>query len=157
MGLGLLSQVQELQLEREMALATNRSLAEQNLEFQQPLETGRANLSDRYQELQKLTERCQEKKAQLGMVFFQICMHLCGPTGCNQDIFLLSCFSPGLGVLIRLRHSLGKISGQWEGVFSSVFSSLFVSWLDQRWCFSKGWNTVIVRVSPWVSRLYVLS
>ncbi|KYO41672.1 vacuolar protein sorting-associated protein 37C [Alligator mississippiensis] len=58
-------EVQELQLEREMALATNRSLAEQNLEFQQPLETGRANLSDRYQELQKLTERCQEKKAQL--------------------------------------------------------------------------------------------
>lgn len=60
------SQVQELQLEREMALATNRSLAEQNLEFQTPLETGRTNLSDRYQKLQKLAEQCQEQKAKLG-------------------------------------------------------------------------------------------
>ncbi|XP_010130523.1 PREDICTED: vacuolar protein sorting-associated protein 37C-like, partial [Buceros rhinoceros silvestris] len=34
-------EVQELQLEREMALAANRSLAEQNLKFQAPLESGR--------------------------------------------------------------------------------------------------------------------
>ncbi|XP_074854095.1 vacuolar protein sorting-associated protein 37C isoform X2 [Carettochelys insculpta] len=59
------TEVQELQLEREMALATNRSLAEQNLEFQMPLETGRTNLSDRYQKLQKLAEQCQEQKAKL--------------------------------------------------------------------------------------------
>ncbi|CAM4583470.1 unnamed protein product [Caretta caretta] len=59
------TEVQELQLEREMALATNRSLAEQNLEFQTPLETGRTNLSDRYQKLQKLAEQCQEQKAKL--------------------------------------------------------------------------------------------
>ncbi|POI20493.1 hypothetical protein CIB84_015760, partial [Bambusicola thoracicus] len=38
-------EVQELQLEREMALAANRSLAEQNLKFQVPLETGRSELS----------------------------------------------------------------------------------------------------------------
>ncbi|XP_006214950.1 vacuolar protein sorting-associated protein 37C [Vicugna pacos] len=58
-------EVQDLQLEREMALATNRSLAEQNLEFQGPLEISRSNLSDKYQELQKLVERCQEQKAKL--------------------------------------------------------------------------------------------
>lgn len=58
-------EVQDLQLEREMALATNRSLAERNLEFQGPLEISRSNLSDKYQELRKLVERCQEQKAQL--------------------------------------------------------------------------------------------
>lgn len=59
------SEVQDLQLEREMALATNRSLAERNLEFQGPLEISRTNLSDKYQELRKLVERCQEQKAKL--------------------------------------------------------------------------------------------
>lgn len=49
-----------------MALATNRSLAERNLEFQGPLEISRSNLSDKYQELRKLVERCQEQKAKLG-------------------------------------------------------------------------------------------
>ncbi|XP_032300607.1 LOW QUALITY PROTEIN: vacuolar protein sorting-associated protein 37C [Coturnix japonica] len=58
-------EVQELQLEREMALAANRSLAEQNLKFQVPLETGRSELSSKYEELQKLAERCKEQKAKL--------------------------------------------------------------------------------------------
>uniref|UniRef100_U3EJN8 Vacuolar protein sorting-associated protein 37C n=1 Tax=Callithrix jacchus TaxID=9483 RepID=U3EJN8_CALJA len=58
-------EVQDLQLEREMALATNRSLAERNLEFQGPLEISRSNLSDKYQELRKLVERCQEQKTKL--------------------------------------------------------------------------------------------
>ncbi|XP_004646783.1 vacuolar protein sorting-associated protein 37C [Octodon degus] len=58
-------EVQDLQLEREMALATNRSLAERNLEFQGPLEISRSNLSDKYQELRRLVERCQEQKARL--------------------------------------------------------------------------------------------
>uniref|UniRef100_A0A8C9AGY4 VPS37C subunit of ESCRT-I n=1 Tax=Prolemur simus TaxID=1328070 RepID=A0A8C9AGY4_PROSS len=59
------SEVQDLQLAREMALATNRSLAEQNLQFQGPLEVSRSVLSDKYQELWKLVERCQEQKAKL--------------------------------------------------------------------------------------------
>ncbi|KFU87700.1 Vacuolar protein sorting-associated protein 37C, partial [Chaetura pelagica] len=58
-------EVQELQLEREMALASNRSLAEQNLKFQAPLESGRADLSNKYEELQELAERCKEQKAKL--------------------------------------------------------------------------------------------
>jgi len=63
---GSAPQVQELQLEREMALAANRSLAEQNLKFQVPLETGRSELSSKYEELQKLAEHCKEQKAKLG-------------------------------------------------------------------------------------------
>lgn len=59
-------QVQELQLEREMALAANRSLAEQNLKFQAPLEMGRSDLSQKYQELQELAGRCREQKEKLG-------------------------------------------------------------------------------------------
>ncbi|XP_048341664.1 vacuolar protein sorting-associated protein 37C [Sphaerodactylus townsendi] len=59
------NEVQNLQLEREMALATNRSLAEQNLTFQEPLETGRARLSDKYQDLQQLVEHCQDQKTKL--------------------------------------------------------------------------------------------
>ncbi|NXT83660.1 VP37C protein, partial [Zapornia atra] len=66
-------EVQELQLEREMALAANRSLAEQNLKFQAPLETGRTNLSNKYEELQKLAERCREQKAKLER--FSAAMH----------------------------------------------------------------------------------
>ncbi|NXX99360.1 VP37C protein, partial [Centropus bengalensis] len=58
-------EVQELQLEREMALAANRSLAEQNLKFQGPLETGRTDLSRKYEELQVLAEHCKEQKAKL--------------------------------------------------------------------------------------------
>ncbi|KAM6460607.1 vacuolar protein sorting-associated protein 37C isoform 1-T3 [Liasis olivaceus] len=59
------NEVQNIQLQREMALATNRSLAEQNLKFQEPLEAGRANLSDRYGDLQKLMEQCQKQKSKL--------------------------------------------------------------------------------------------
>ncbi|NXK49538.1 VP37C protein, partial [Chauna torquata] len=66
-------EVQELQLEREMALAANRSLAEQNLKFQAPLETGRSDLSRKYEELQKLAERCKEQKAKLEK--FSAAMH----------------------------------------------------------------------------------
>ncbi|OPJ74123.1 vacuolar protein sorting-associated protein 37C [Patagioenas fasciata monilis] len=66
-------EVQELQLEREMALASNRSLAEQNLKFQAPLETGRTDLSSKYEELQQLAERCKEQKAKLEK--FAVAMH----------------------------------------------------------------------------------
>ncbi|NXG72443.1 VP37C protein, partial [Baryphthengus martii] len=58
-------EVQELQLEREMALASNRSLAEQNLKFQAPLETGRTDLSNKYEELRSLAQRCKEQKAKV--------------------------------------------------------------------------------------------
>ncbi|NXX39365.1 VP37C protein, partial [Tricholaema leucomelas] len=66
-------EVQELQLEREMALAANRSLAEQNLKFQAPLEKGRSDLSNKYEVLQKLAERCKEQKAKLEK--FSAAMH----------------------------------------------------------------------------------
>ncbi|NXK87656.1 VP37C protein, partial [Formicarius rufipectus] len=58
-------EVQELQLEREMALASNRSLAEQNLEFRAPLESGRSDLSKKYLELRELAGRCREHREKL--------------------------------------------------------------------------------------------
>lgn len=95
LNMGPPSQVQDAQLEREMALATNRSLAEQNLEFQGPLETGRANLSDKYQDLQKLVEQCQEQKTKLGKVscvsppaHFKMCVYGERWVGCITAGFL---------------------------------------------------------------------
>ncbi|NXP25787.1 VP37C protein, partial [Scytalopus superciliaris] len=60
-----LPEVQELQLEREMALASNRSLAEANLEFREPLESGRSDLSRKYLELRELAGKCREHKEKL--------------------------------------------------------------------------------------------
>uniref|UniRef100_A0A8U7M6U4 VPS37C subunit of ESCRT-I n=1 Tax=Corvus moneduloides TaxID=1196302 RepID=A0A8U7M6U4_CORMO len=77
-------EVQELQLEREMALAANRSLAEQNLKFQAPLETGRSDLSKKYQELQELAGRCREQKEKLGERW--------GAEGCRDEPEAVSLF-----------------------------------------------------------------
>ncbi|XP_078390068.1 vacuolar protein sorting-associated protein 37B-like [Cetorhinus maximus] len=59
-------EVQNLQLEREMSLATNRSLAEKNLEFQPLLEGGKGRLQEKYTELQSLYDAVLERKKQLG-------------------------------------------------------------------------------------------
>ncbi|KFP82911.1 Vacuolar protein sorting-associated protein 37C, partial [Acanthisitta chloris] len=69
-------EVQELQLEREMALAANRSLAEQNLKFQEPLERGRSDLSNKYQELQELAGKCREQKEKLASLHPQTLLDL---------------------------------------------------------------------------------
>lgn len=66
-----------------MALAANRSLAEQNLKFQEPLETGRSDLSRKYEELQKLAERCKEQKAKLGERIRALHPVLYGHVGCS--------------------------------------------------------------------------
>ncbi|NXI36009.1 VP37C protein, partial [Galbula dea] len=66
-------EVQELQLEREMALAANRSLAEQNLRFQAPLEAARSDLASKYEQLQELAHRWKEQKAKLEK--FSAAMH----------------------------------------------------------------------------------
>lgn len=86
-------QVQELQLEREMALAANRSLAEQNLKFQEPLETGRSDLSRKYEELRELAERCKEQKAKLGEWLRDFHPVLHGHLGCSWRNALPVCIS----------------------------------------------------------------
>ncbi|MBZ3878802.1 Vacuolar protein sorting-associated protein 37B [Sciurus carolinensis] len=58
-------QTQTLQLNKEMTLASNRSLAEGNLLYQPQLDTRKAHLTQKYQELQVLFEAYQIKKTKL--------------------------------------------------------------------------------------------
>ncbi|ELW65495.1 Vacuolar protein sorting-associated protein 37B, partial [Tupaia chinensis] len=58
-------QTQNVQLNKEMTLASNRSLAEGNLLYQPRLDALKARLTQRYQELQALFEAYQIKKTQL--------------------------------------------------------------------------------------------
>ncbi|KAK3554060.1 hypothetical protein QTP70_019179 [Hemibagrus guttatus] len=50
-------EIQNIQLEREMALASNRSLAEQNLDMKPRLESGKERLLAKYHELEEVRER----------------------------------------------------------------------------------------------------
>lgn len=59
-------QTQNVQLNKEMTLASNRSLAEGNLLYQPQLDARKACLTQKYQELQVLFEAYQMKKTQLG-------------------------------------------------------------------------------------------
>lgn len=59
-------QTQNLQLSKEMTLASNRSLAEGNLLFQPRLDALKARLTQKYQELQALSEAYQIRKTRLG-------------------------------------------------------------------------------------------
>lgn len=52
----LLFQIQNIQLEREMALASNRSLAEQNLDMKPRLESQKELLVERYSQLEAVRE-----------------------------------------------------------------------------------------------------
>ncbi|KAM9331421.1 vacuolar protein sorting-associated protein 37B [Gastrophryne carolinensis] len=67
--LGLMAQemeeAQSVQLNKEMTLAGNRSLAEGNLLYQPRLESLKATLTQKYQELQVLMESHQLKKTKL--------------------------------------------------------------------------------------------
>ncbi|XP_061659322.1 vacuolar protein sorting-associated protein 37B [Syngnathoides biaculeatus] len=57
---------QELQVDREMMLAANRSLAEDSLAQQPRLDNGRLQLAEKYRELSNLATMCWEKQSQLG-------------------------------------------------------------------------------------------
>lgn len=58
-------QTQSIQLNKDMTLASNRSLAEGNLLYQPQLDTLKARLTQKYQELQVLFEVYQIKKTKL--------------------------------------------------------------------------------------------
>ncbi|XP_074869829.1 vacuolar protein sorting-associated protein 37D [Carettochelys insculpta] len=58
----LSSKFQSLQQERERCLASNYALAKENLSLQPQLETGKASLAIKYQELRETREACQEKQ-----------------------------------------------------------------------------------------------
>ncbi|KAK1158416.1 vacuolar protein sorting-associated protein 37D [Acipenser oxyrinchus oxyrinchus] len=53
---------QELQLERDTMLTTNRSLAEESLSLRPRLDNGKLQLAGKYQELELLSASCQEKQ-----------------------------------------------------------------------------------------------
>ncbi|CAL8398799.1 unnamed protein product [Boreogadus saida] len=56
---------QELQLQRESLLASNRGLAEESLARRPPLNTGKLQLAEKYRQLSDLTTVCREKRKQL--------------------------------------------------------------------------------------------
>ncbi|NXG48380.1 VP37D protein, partial [Psilopogon haemacephalus] len=58
-------QFQSLQLEREMCLASNCSLARVNLSLRPRLEDGKASLAIKYQELREMREACWDKQQRL--------------------------------------------------------------------------------------------
>ncbi|XP_012692527.1 vacuolar protein sorting-associated protein 37C [Clupea harengus] len=54
-------EIQNIQLEREMALASNRSLAERNLDMKPRLEQERERLVERYSELEEVRDRYKQR------------------------------------------------------------------------------------------------
>ncbi len=62
----ILLQIQNIQLEREMALAANRSLAEQNLDMKPRLETERVRLVGKYADLEEVREKYKQHCAMRG-------------------------------------------------------------------------------------------
>lgn len=95
-------QTQNLQLSKEMTLASNRSLAEGNLLFLPRLDALKARLTQRYQELQGLFETYQLKKTKLGEA-----------SGKGQ---LAGCGGIGIGVLCGpWRWPVSLLSASWWG------------------------------------------
>lgn len=56
---------QELQVDRELLLTSNRSLAEASLSRRPHLQTGKRQLAAKYEELARLTTACREKQSRL--------------------------------------------------------------------------------------------
>ncbi|MED6236807.1 hypothetical protein ATANTOWER_014538 [Ataeniobius toweri] len=57
---------QELQVDREILLTSNRSLAEESLAQRPCLNNGKLQLAEKYKELSNLITTCWEKQSQLG-------------------------------------------------------------------------------------------
>ncbi|XP_077360984.1 vacuolar protein sorting-associated protein 37D [Festucalex cinctus] len=64
--IGLDEKFQELQVDREMMMASNRSLADDSLARQPHLNNSRLQLAEKYRELSNLANACWEKQSQLG-------------------------------------------------------------------------------------------
>ncbi|XP_051557872.1 vacuolar protein sorting-associated protein 37C-like isoform X1 [Myxocyprinus asiaticus] len=65
-------EIQNIQLEREMALAANRSLAEQNLDLRPRLEKERTRLVEKYTELEKVREKYKQHCALRDSIMGQV-------------------------------------------------------------------------------------
>ncbi|XP_048448568.1 vacuolar protein sorting-associated protein 37B, partial [Rhincodon typus] len=64
-----MEEVRNIQPNKDMSLASNRSLAEQNLEYHPKLDCLKIQLIRKYQELQTLFEAYQMRKSKLGNLF----------------------------------------------------------------------------------------
>ncbi|XP_037125559.1 vacuolar protein sorting-associated protein 37D [Syngnathus acus] len=64
--IGLNEKFQELQVDREMMMASNRSLADESLARRPRLNNGRIQLAEKYRQLSNLATTCWEKQSQLG-------------------------------------------------------------------------------------------
>ncbi|XP_051903577.1 vacuolar protein sorting-associated protein 37D-like [Hippocampus zosterae] len=64
--IGLNEKFQELQIDREMMMASNRSLADDSLARRPCLNNGRLQLAEKYRELSNVATTCWEKQSQLG-------------------------------------------------------------------------------------------
>lgn len=71
----LLFQIQNIQLEREMALASNRSLAEQNLDMKPRLESQKELLVERYSQLEAVRETYRQHCSLKGRGRDEHCAH----------------------------------------------------------------------------------
>lgn len=68
-------QFQELQVDREVLLTSNRSLAEESLSRRPRLQNGKLQLAAKYEELARLTTACREKQSQLGELKVALIFH----------------------------------------------------------------------------------
>ncbi|XP_077402136.1 vacuolar protein sorting-associated protein 37D isoform X1 [Vanacampus margaritifer] len=64
--IGLDEKFQELQVDREMMMASNRSLADDSLARRPRLNNSRLQLAEKYRQLSNLANACWEKQSQLG-------------------------------------------------------------------------------------------
>ncbi|XP_047235001.1 vacuolar protein sorting-associated protein 37D [Girardinichthys multiradiatus] len=72
---------QELQVDREMLLTSNRSLAEESLAQRPCLNNGKLQLAEKYKELSNLITTCWEKQSQLGEFTSPLRRHRFGGSG----------------------------------------------------------------------------
>lgn len=68
-------QFQELQVDREVLLTSNRSLAEESLSHRPHLQNGKLQLAAKYEELARLTTACREKQSRLGELKVALIFH----------------------------------------------------------------------------------
>lgn len=66
-------QVKQWDSEKEMLMASNKSLAEYNLAYEPKLKDGKAVLMELYEKARALADELETKRAQLGIKTYNYC------------------------------------------------------------------------------------
>ncbi|KAJ8271240.1 hypothetical protein COCON_G00100990 [Conger conger] len=98
-------EVQTAQLDREMTLASNRSLAEQNLTLKPRLESQRDQLVERYSQLEGVRETYRQHCTQRDGIMGQVAPEGCCP-GCRQQALAEQFLDGSLSLDSFLEHFL---------------------------------------------------